>query len=344
MTQRASLAAHDPGILFVMIGPGGAGKNTLMYHVLADTPNLKQLATATTRAPRQNEAEGREHLFKTVQQFQQMRDAGELMEWQEVTAERFYGIPGETVEAVLQAGPDLIADIDVLGAMVLRLRYPRNTVLVFVQAPSLEALEARLRKRSADPEPVIAERMQRARIEMQYRDLCDYVITNADENVDASAQILREIIHVERMLRRLDRSGVTNGFQRAHFAYHVWLTPVYGTEVLTNSSAAHGYYTCVVRPSELPYEAALRCAHELAQAEPGSVALLRDTTRHGSFVPPLSIDSHDDAHQRQIRFHYACLLPERATPSDGEWTALSDLPADRREMLSFFLTEQVNTP
>src|SRR5690606_15215875 len=92
---------------------------------------------------------------------------GELIEWQEVTADRYYGVPRSPVETALQAGEDLIADIDVFGATSLRLLYPDNVVLIFIQPPSIEVLEARMRERNAESDEVIAERIRRAKMEMR---------------------------------------------------------------------------------------------------------------------------------------------------------------------------------
>ena len=129
------ITEQQRGVLFVLVGPGGAGKNTLMKTVINATENLTQLATATTRQPREDETQGIEHLFISLQDFKQMIQNGELLEWQEVTKDRFYGIPRESVESHIKHGKNLIADIEVLGAKILKDSYGEHILLIFVTVP-----------------------------------------------------------------------------------------------------------------------------------------------------------------------------------------------------------------
>src|SRR5688572_24786246 len=108
------------GLLFVLVAPGGTGKNTLMNIVMERQPQIKQLATATTRAMRSNEQQGREHEFVSLERFREMIANDELLEHQEVTTGLFYGIIRHTVEHRLKSGQHLIADIEVYGAKILR--------------------------------------------------------------------------------------------------------------------------------------------------------------------------------------------------------------------------------
>lgn len=165
------------GILFILVGPGGVGKNALMGQVLAQLPDLKQLPTATTRSPRGNEVHGVQHLFITLEAFKEMIDGDELLEHQEVHPGKFYGVPRATVEDAIYQHQDLIADIDFKGAAILRSLYPAHTLAIFVAPPSLEALENRLRDRQ-DNETDIQNRLNRMADEMLYAPTCDYVIVN----------------------------------------------------------------------------------------------------------------------------------------------------------------------
>lgn len=174
------------GVIFVMIGPGGAGKNAIMKAVISAFPAIKQLATATTRPMRVDEKQGREHLFVSEQAFRTMISNNELLEHQEVTPGKFYGIPRRTVAEALAAGAARIADIEVLGAIELAAAYPLNVVQVFVTAPGrdiaeqLALLEARMRGR-ADEATDIERRLERARtLELPYRARCDYTVVNDD--------------------------------------------------------------------------------------------------------------------------------------------------------------------
>lgn len=197
--------SRDSGLLFVLVGPGGAGKNALMRAVMPRIDNMRQLATATTRKKRDHETDGREHLFLSLEQFQAMINNHALLEYQEVTPGKFYGIPRQSVEDQLNAGLDLIADIEVLGARILRETYPTETILVFITVPGdteeeiLNTLQDRMRTpdRNED-EKLIQQRLERAReLELPFASQCDYVIVN-DELERASGE-LYEIIMQRRV-------------------------------------------------------------------------------------------------------------------------------------------------
>ncbi|MDE2635507.1 MAG: hypothetical protein OXI30_04005 [Chloroflexota bacterium] len=177
---------NQPGVVFVMIGPGGAGKNAIMKAIMADVPAVRQLATATTRPMRADERQGREHLFVSETRFREMIQNDELLEHQEVTPGKYYGIPRRTVDDNLAAGAALIADIEVLGAMRLAAAYPDNVVQIFITVPGgdiaeqLSVLAERMRGR-ADGATDIEQRLERARrLELPYQKRCDYIVVNDD--------------------------------------------------------------------------------------------------------------------------------------------------------------------
>lgn len=197
-----------PGLIFVMIGPGGAGKNAIMKAVIAAFPAIKQLATATTRPMRADERQFREHLFVSERRFRQMIRADELLEHQEVTPGKFYGIPRRTVLEALRSGSVRIADIEVLGAIELAAAFPENVVQIFVTAPGadqaaqLTVLEERMRAR-ADQATDIAQRLERARtLELPYQARCDYVVVNDD--LERAIATTAGIIRGEMKARRLE--------------------------------------------------------------------------------------------------------------------------------------------
>lgn len=179
------------GVLFIMVGPGGVGKNTMMNNVLARIPNLKQLATYTTRAPREGETHGVQRMFVTEAEFREMLAGGGFIEFEEVHKGKFYGTPRAVTEAAFAAGRDLIADIEVAGAQKIKAAYPDNVVLVFVTVSRLSDLEARMRTRG-DTEKQIAERMARAERELTFEPHCDYTIINDD--LDAANEQLYDLI------------------------------------------------------------------------------------------------------------------------------------------------------
>ena len=190
---------NPPGVIFVMIGPGGAGKNAIMMAIMRAFPGIQQLATATTRPMRAGEKQGREHLFVSEPTFRAMIQNDELLEHQEVTAGKFYGIPRRTVADALRTGAARIADIEVLGAIELAAAYPANVVQIFVTVPGadgaqqLALLEERMRAR-ADMATDIKQRLERARrLELPYQSRCDYVVVNDELSraIEKTGDIIR---------------------------------------------------------------------------------------------------------------------------------------------------------
>lgn len=197
-----------PGVIFVLIGPGGAGKNAIMKAVISAFPPIQQLATATTRPMRAGERQAREHLFVSEGAFRMMIRNNELLEHQEVTPGKFYGIPRRTVLESLSAGAARIADIEVLGAIELAAAYPRNVVQVFVTVPGADSaaqltlLEERMRGR-ADEATDIEQRLERARtLELPYQTRCDYIVVNDDlaQAIEMTSAIIRREL-VQRQLQ-----------------------------------------------------------------------------------------------------------------------------------------------
>lgn len=196
-----------PGVIFVMIGPGGAGKNAIMKALMADNPSIRQLATATTRKMRGDEKQGREHLFVSRRRFEEMIAAGELLEFQEVTPGKYYGIPRQIVADGLAAGEIRIADIEVIGASILAEAFANNVVQIFVTvsgadtAEQLAVLEGRMRDR-ADPYTDIDQRLQRAeQLELPYQSRCDYLVVN--DSLPAAIARAKCIIEQELLARHL---------------------------------------------------------------------------------------------------------------------------------------------
>ena len=196
-----------PGVIFVMIGPGGAGKNAIMRAIIAGSSLLRQLPTATTRPIRVGEEQGREHHFVSEARFRQLLREGKLLEHQEVTPGKFYGVPRQLVEDCLAAGAARIADIEVLGAQKLAAAFPDNVVQIFVTVPGadrdaqLHVLAERMTRRD-DASTDVDSRLQRAKaIELPYQCHCDYVVVN-DELAQA-------ITATERIIEReLSQRGI----------------------------------------------------------------------------------------------------------------------------------------
>ena len=194
------ITEQQRGLLFVLVGPGGAGKNTLMTILMQRLPALHKLVTATTRSVRTNEVEGIDHYFVSLERFRELLSQGELLEHTEVTPGKFYGILRTPVEQALSASQNLIADIDVLGARILRATYPDDVVLIFVTVPGdtdeerLANLRRRMEERG-ESASLIEERLNRARlIELPFAAECDCIVINADRRMDTALQEIEQCI------------------------------------------------------------------------------------------------------------------------------------------------------
>jgi guanylate kinase len=179
------------GTLVVVSAPSGAGKTTLCHEVRSLVPELYYSVSHTTRAPRPGEKEGTDFFFVSEGQFTAMRARDEFAEWAQVHGHH-YGTPAKALESALSRGLDVLLDIDTHGARQLRQRYP-EAVSVFIMAPSMAELEARLRERKSDSAGDIARRLSRAREEIAAWRQYDYLIINRDvkEAVDQLATIIQ---------------------------------------------------------------------------------------------------------------------------------------------------------
>lgn len=175
----------------VVSAPSGAGKTTLCHEVRSVVPDLYYSVSYTTRAPRPGEVNGADFHFVSEAEFAAMRGRDEFAEWAAVHG-HLYGTPAEALESALARGLDVLLDIDTHGARQLRHRYP-EAVSVFIMAPSMAELEARLRERKSDAPGEIARRLARARDEVAAWRQYDYLIINRDvkEAVDQLATIIQ---------------------------------------------------------------------------------------------------------------------------------------------------------
>lgn len=184
------------GLLLLMSSPAGAGKTSLSRRLVADYSDMILSISATTRPPRPGEQEAREYYFKTREQFQALIDAGELLEWAEVNGS-FYGTPKAPVMAALEAGKDVLFDIDWQGARQVAERAPDDSVRVFVLPPAWSDLTRRLHARAQDSELVINQRLALGKREIAHWTEYDYVIVNKD--FDRAYADLIHIYRAERM-------------------------------------------------------------------------------------------------------------------------------------------------
>jgi guanylate kinase len=197
------------GLMFVLSSPSGAGKTTLSRLLIERMPGLKMSVSATTRAKRPGEVEGRDYLFVDKARFEEMVKRNELLEWATVFDNR-YGTPRAPVEAALSKGEDVLFDIDWQGTQQLREKARADVVSVFILPPSAPDLEKRLQSRAQDSHEVIRGRMSRASHEMSHWAEYDYIVINHE--VDAAFAEVQSILKAER-LKRERRTGLT-GFVR----------------------------------------------------------------------------------------------------------------------------------
>jgi guanylate kinase len=187
------------GLLLILTSPSGAGKSTLARRLMAWDPSLGFSVSATTRAPRPGESDGREYYFKTREAFENMVKSGDMLEHAEVFG-NLYGSPRAPVEAAMAAGLDTLFDVDWQGGQQIRnSALGRDVVSVFVLPPSIAELESRLRGRAQDSDAVIGERMEKSLSEISHWAECDYVLVNRD--IDRAFADLTTIVQAERMKR-----------------------------------------------------------------------------------------------------------------------------------------------
>jgi guanylate kinase len=186
------------GLMLVLSSPSGAGKTTLSRKLLAADSAITMSVSATTRAPRKGEEEGKDYFFVSSSMFGQMQKGDAFLEHATVFDNR-YGTPREPVQMALAKGSDVLFDIDWQGTQQLRQRAGDDLVSIFVLPPSHDELERRLRARAQDADAVVAARMARASNEISHWAEYDYVVINDD--VDAALEKIRTILAAERMKR-----------------------------------------------------------------------------------------------------------------------------------------------
>ena len=165
------------GFLIVISGFSGVGKGTVVKN-LVEKYGYSLSISATTRAPREGEVDGREYYFKSVAEFQNLIDYNGFIEWAQYV-DNYYGTPRKFVEQEMEQGRDVILEIEVQGAMNVKKQYP-DAIMIFVAAPSASALRERLVGRGTESEEVIDKRMKRAVEESEDINAYDYVVVNDD--------------------------------------------------------------------------------------------------------------------------------------------------------------------
>ena len=195
------------GRLFVVSGPSGVGKDTVLTRLHDLLPDVLRCVTATTRAPRPGEVPGRDYFFISLAEFRQMVEAEAFLEYARVNG-NLYGTPRAWVDEQRAEGHDVLLKIDVQGGLTVRTK-ARDAVLIFLMPPSVEDLEKRLRRRSTETEEQITTRLLDARSELQQMPNYDYVVVN--DKVGHAGDLVRAIILAERCRIHQDGGSVHDG-------------------------------------------------------------------------------------------------------------------------------------
>ena len=211
-SNPAAALPDYPGNLYVVSAPSGAGKSSLVKALLELDARLMVSVSHTTRAPRGQEQHGREYWFVGPDEFQAMIVRGDFFEWAQVHGNR-YGTSRAAIERRLQAGEDVVLEIDFQGALQIKQIFPA-AVLIFILPPSWEELLQRLRRRGEDTPEVIEQRMINARHEVAQARHFDYIVVNA--LFDTALFDLKTIVHAQRLkysTQRRSRPAVFDALQ-----------------------------------------------------------------------------------------------------------------------------------
>ncbi|MEC0229250.1 MULTISPECIES: guanylate kinase [Paenibacillus] len=193
MTSNTNTLERERGILIVLSGPSGVGKGTVCAALRKISPDIVYSVSATTRSPRQGEVDGVNYFFKTREQFQQLIDTDEVLEWAEYV-DNFYGTPRRFVEETLRSGKDVILEIEVQGALQVKQKFSEG-VFIFLLPPSLDELENRIVTRGTETDEVIRSRMSVAIDEIRLMEHYDYAIVN--DHVETACAKIQAILAAE---------------------------------------------------------------------------------------------------------------------------------------------------
>ena len=168
------------GKLIIFSAPSGAGKTTIVKHLLESDLDLQFSISAASRPKRPNEIDGRDYYFISAEDFRRKIKNDEFLEWEEVYKDHFYGTLKSEVERILAQGKNVIFDVDVVGGMNIKKYYGDKALSVFVMPQSGTQLEQRLRSRSTESDENLKKRIEKAEHEMSFKDKFDFVLINDD--------------------------------------------------------------------------------------------------------------------------------------------------------------------
>ncbi len=180
-----------PGKLLVFTAPSGSGKTTIVKHILNTFPNTGFSVSATTRAKRPYEIDGKDYYFISVETFKQWISENAFAEWEEVYEGQFYGTLKTEIERLTALGHHVVFDVDVKGALSIKHLYPDESLTIFIKVPSMDVLEKRLHRRGNETEESLKKRLIKAREELTFEPQFDVVLVN-----DVLEQTLKEAAYI----------------------------------------------------------------------------------------------------------------------------------------------------
>lgn len=178
--------------LIIVSAPSGAGKTTLVKHLLSSVNDLEFSISCATRLPRENEIDGKDYYFLSIEEFKQKIENDEFAEWEEVYTNNFYGTLKSEISRIWSKGKSVIFDIDVVGGINLKKIYPENSLSIFIMPPSIMELEKRLKNRQTESKDKLLMRLEKAEKEIQMAKEFDYILLN--DELDKSKNEILKII------------------------------------------------------------------------------------------------------------------------------------------------------
>jgi guanylate kinase len=188
------------GKLIVFSAPSGSGKTTIVRHLLAQEKlNLAFSVSATSREPRGEEKDGEDYYFISTEEFKKHIRDGDFLEWEEVYRDNFYGTLNSEVDRLWAMGKNVIFDIDVVGGLRIKKKYPEKTLAVFVEPPSVDELKKRLKSRKTESDEKINMRIAKASIEMATASQFDHIIVNdyLDKALEEAEDLVAQHIEIK---------------------------------------------------------------------------------------------------------------------------------------------------
>jgi guanylate kinase len=186
------VAEYQKGKLIVFSAPSGAGKTTLVKYLMEQIPSLSFSVSAASRKPRKNEVDGKDYYFLTVDEFKKKIEEQAFVEWEEVYKDHFYGTLISEVERIRNEGLHVVFDVDVKGGVNIKKQFGKDALAVFIEPPSIEALEQRLQNRATDSKKDISIRVAKAKEELAFAPYFDVIIVNDDLNI-AKKEVLKVV-------------------------------------------------------------------------------------------------------------------------------------------------------